>query len=553
MCVPWTLYWYIGRELLRLFLLTLVVLVWVMAFGIAVKPLSEGQLSVVDALVYISMGVVWMLQFATPFAAGFAGTLAYHRIAADNELIACTASGIGHRTILTPALFGGVVLTVVSLVIAHQAAPGIIRNMERMLRADIANAVVASIERGDTVQFDDVSIYADSAKHLPIDDAADPRPTARIGLFGMAATVSKSRHQPPDLLTARQAEIVFYQDGDDLVVSMGLIDAALRHEGNLTRIERWSPKDPMRLVSPVRDDPKFETWAGLRRVAADPDAYPVIRGIALELAEALGRWQISRQVHQRLQRFGMVSLVSPPSGDRPREEWTITAGGLEWVPPYPRILPAPGSDTVALRRHSADGHVQEYVGADISIEPKHIGQANERGAYFDVHMRGEISVTDTKTGVQTQRSDLDVTNLYLMDDPSRPFFQLTADELIEEARKEQYKGDQFIEPQRDALVDRIAFLRREVLSKHHERAAISISCLVMVSAGAVMAIRLRHGLPLVVHLWSFLPALGTVILISSGQQVMVARDVSAGIVVMWSGVTLLALLTLAVFSKIRRH
>ena len=64
------------RELLRRGLLTTGVLVTVIAFGAAIKPLSDDDLFGAGQIaLYIALAMVPMLQFAIPFAAGFAGTL----------------------------------------------------------------------------------------------------------------------------------------------------------------------------------------------------------------------------------------------------------------------------------------------------------------------------------------------------------------------------------------------------------------------------------------------------------------------------------------------
>ena len=67
---------YILTDLLRTVLLTTGVLVMVIAFGAAIKPLaSESLLTAGQTAKYILLAIVPMLQFALPFAAGFAGTM----------------------------------------------------------------------------------------------------------------------------------------------------------------------------------------------------------------------------------------------------------------------------------------------------------------------------------------------------------------------------------------------------------------------------------------------------------------------------------------------
>ncbi|MFG0251524.1 MAG: LptF/LptG family permease, partial [Phycisphaerales bacterium JB038] len=224
MRVPLELYLYIGRELLRLFLLTAFVLVWIIAFAAAVKPISEGQLSVSDTLRYLSLAVVPMVPFAAPFAAGFAATLSYHRLASDNELLACTASGVSPRTILAPVLVLGAVLAVGLMAVSHQLVPGVMRSMERMLQADVGTLLVTAINRGDGVRFEGLSIYAD--------EAISYGPNEEIGaydeieLLGMALADSTRAGEPPKVATARRATAQLFERPEGTLVVVTLVDAA---------------------------------------------------------------------------------------------------------------------------------------------------------------------------------------------------------------------------------------------------------------------------------------------------------------------------------------
>jgi lipopolysaccharide export LptBFGC system permease protein LptF len=95
-------------------------------------------------------------------------------------------------------------------------------------------------------------------------------------------------------------------------------------------------------------------------------------------------------------------------------------------------------------------------------------------------------------------------------------------------------------------------LFNEVMSKEHERYAMSVACLVMVLVGSVMAMRLRDALPLTVYLWAFFPALATVLAISGGQQLTHGNGL-IGLPVLWAGVAALGTLALAEFARLRKH
>ena len=91
-------------ELLRVLLFTTTVIVVVIAFGAAIKPLADSSLGSGSVVKYVALAMIPMLQFALPFSAGFAATLVLHRFAADNELVAMSTNGIRYRTIFAPVI-----------------------------------------------------------------------------------------------------------------------------------------------------------------------------------------------------------------------------------------------------------------------------------------------------------------------------------------------------------------------------------------------------------------------------------------------------------------
>ena len=79
--MPWILWRHLLAELLKVLVLTAAVIVVVVAFGAAIKPLADNSLGPGSVLKYVSLAMVPMLQFALPFAAGFAATIVVHRLA----------------------------------------------------------------------------------------------------------------------------------------------------------------------------------------------------------------------------------------------------------------------------------------------------------------------------------------------------------------------------------------------------------------------------------------------------------------------------------------
>src|SRR6201746_879626 len=89
-----TLFFYIFKDLLRIFMMTSGALAGIMSFGGLLRPLTREGLDagqVAQMLTYFGPA---MTTYSFPVAALFATAVVYGRLASDNELTACKASGM---------------------------------------------------------------------------------------------------------------------------------------------------------------------------------------------------------------------------------------------------------------------------------------------------------------------------------------------------------------------------------------------------------------------------------------------------------------------------
>src|SRR5215218_8247821 len=110
-----TLFWYLLKDLLRIFLLASATLAGIMSFGALLRPLTQHGLDAAQVGMILSYFSPAMTTYSLPIAALFATTIVYGRVSADNELTACRASGISHMSIALPALALGLFVALFSL------------------------------------------------------------------------------------------------------------------------------------------------------------------------------------------------------------------------------------------------------------------------------------------------------------------------------------------------------------------------------------------------------------------------------------------------------
>ena len=98
---------YIGKELLIVVLLTVVLLTSLMALCGLLRPLREHGLTATEMLKILVLLFPFFLIFTVPFAMMLSCCWVYGRLSADNELNACSSSGINiHSLLIVPLVLG---------------------------------------------------------------------------------------------------------------------------------------------------------------------------------------------------------------------------------------------------------------------------------------------------------------------------------------------------------------------------------------------------------------------------------------------------------------
>ncbi|MFG0256343.1 MAG: LptF/LptG family permease [Phycisphaerales bacterium JB043] len=545
----------LGIELIRQVVLSTIVLVLVITFAATLRPVAEGQIGAGDALRYMLYASVPMLQFALPFAAAFAATLTYHRFGSDNESQAASAGGIGYSSLLAPTLVLGVVLAVVLMTLSNVVIPQFTRSMRELVVKDLARTLVASLERGESVDMQGLIISADKTTPVP-ESERGPFITDRFILEGVIAVdVNETSGSLDADVTASLADILFYPgerdaNGDAVtLVSMELHNAVARQPGEGLAQNKSLQIGPWPLPTALSDDPDFYSSSGLRTLYASPDAIPAVDRTRRVLASSTSEYLAMRRAQDDADAMGSLGFT-----DELGQQFSFATRGL---------------------RSNANGRMEvlsEQAGSPLEITRKldsgavRIQHAERGWLRMDVDIaRGETTAqfelenVVTPGAQQGTRVRLVYDKLRLSSDPAPALFTLPAIELREEVESvissAPLADAQRVQGLRDAdasLAQRIDSTRREIVGVRHERLALPAACLLMTVLGGVMGLRLHESLPLSVYLWSFFPALFAVITISGGSNV--AKDTAGlGVALTWLGVLALVAITGVQYARLRRH
>lgn len=564
----WTLWRSISVEFWRLLLLTTAVLVATIAFAITVKPLADGKLSADQALKFMFFAIPPMLAYATPFAAGFAATIALHRMSSENEVTAVYASGISHKKFLIPSLVSGIMLGGIIFGLNDQVIPRFLKEMERMITQDFAKIFVGQLQNGESARIGNNEIHADFVQRVQPEPGSPV--TDQYALYGVAivkadqdgivsidGTARSAWIQVRPVWSLNEEDRARIGNDDATAVLMKFIDLTIDREGSPITVDPFTlPAFPIPRV--FKDDPKFMTGAEMVALKSDPDQMNFVESKRVDLAKGIASIEVLRDVRDRASNGESIELTSP-AGQRV----TILAGGFHAIDGVWNLLPSAATGTIEVLVTNPSGRTDRLRARDATLNPERertddplsASAATRPMLSFTLDLQGvEILGPDNITS--TEQSSTQYAGLRFDQDPLDELLAYPSYELLEQTEpyldETSPKYAQFLSMPAERLRLQIEDLDREIVSKQNERWAMSLAAFTMVLAGSVIALRLRDAQPLVVYMWSFFPALGTIIMIASGQEAIHDRGIVA-LPVIYVGVAALMAYTLLAYRKLAKH
>ncbi|MFI4861012.1 MAG: LptF/LptG family permease [Phycisphaerales bacterium JB063] len=561
--MPWTLYRYILRELLKVLVLTAVVLVTVMSFAAAVKPMQDGLLGPASLVKFVLFTMPTVLGFALPFAGAFSATLVFTRLVADNEVLACCAGGLSYRKVLMPTFGLGLVLTLSMLVLSNTVIPGFWKAARNTIEGDVLGVLVSQLNQNQPYVFRDegLVLYAQRAQQrVPTDTETVMGliPQQYIELQGVAfGQFDKNTGEVFNDTTASRAGVLLIRDEDSgrSYITLRLKDPMFYNArtGELRSDQAQFGQidsDPIYLPNPVEDKAVFFTLEELIDLWGHPDRYDRVREAKTNLAAAVERQEMR------------LALIEALSAGRPGEGFVLLRGGIRgdhYMLSAPRIT----QNGQGLQLDAADGlkvTIDRYNNAELSGVPE---------LRFEAEY-GEITITTSEFSGETEAEltllNVTVTDPILPDSanqkgrhefapmgwmgdllPGEPLETMSARDLGVLAKQERYSADVDVREGTNRLAYEIMKLTLSISAQAHTRAATAVACLLLIVLGAVLAIRMKGRIPLIVFFWSFLLAMLTLLMIYAGQNMATDLDPDllktgafnwqqvAGLGVLWGG------------------
>lgn len=563
----WTLWRAISIEFWRLLLLTTAVLVATIAFAITIKPVADGKLSPDQALRFMFYAIPPMLAYATPFAAGFAATIAIHRMSSENEVTAVYASGVSHKKFLVPSVVAGLMLGGAIYGLNDQVIPRFLKEMERMVTQDFAKIFVGSLQSGESARIGNNEIHADKVQRIEPERGSPV--TDQYALYGVAIVKADEQGVVSIDGTAKRAWIqvrpVWSLNAEDqarignddaTAVLMKFIDLTIDRDGSPITVDPFTlPAFPIPRV--FKDDPKFMTGAEMIALKSDPDQMNFVDHKRINLAKGIASIDVFRDIRDRAGKGESIELTSPIG-----QRVTILAGGFAASNETWTLLPDRVTGAIEIQIMDASGRIDRLRAASASLSPERARtndplstpEINKPTLSFVLDLEGVSILSDDNTS--TQQSSTQYTGLRFDSDPLDQLLTHPSLELLEVAQpyinESSTQYAEFLVKPAERLRLQIEDLHREILSKQHERWAMAIATFVMVLAGSIIALRLREAQALAVYMWSFFPALGTIVVIAGGQSAVHEKGAGA-LPFIYVGVLGLLIYTLVSYRKLAKH
>jgi lipopolysaccharide export LptBFGC system permease protein LptF len=555
-----TLFWYIFRDLLRIFIMAALTLAGIMSFGGLLRPMTQNGLDASQIGRMLAYFMPAMMTYSLPVAALFATTIVYGRLASDNELTACRAGGISYLSIASPAFMLGLIVAILSLAFLCFTVPIYTLKVEKVIYSNLARLVANKIEREHEINIparDPVTVYAQKAEVIP----TPPGEPSRVSLTAPMIILYEGDRQPGqpmvprEFWTAAQADAFLREGGPGQPNSLTVvINKGVRIPREVKGGFQGGVEDtqfgPIYLPSSFRENEKFMKIDELRQLYQDPSSS---RRVKTQVAA------FNHADQRTLFQLGIANLLQTPAG---------SAALLTESQAHDRYTLGPGVARMEWRDNMLVLHAADAKNPQLKFL-----QANDRGAGIgaqakEIRISAEPDNPNSRFAVTVELVDATIhtsgssTPRALF---SRSFYVPMSRALQEIDLR---SADHYLDgPNRDAPTferlkrEKILVLNR-VQGEMHSRASFAVSCLILVMVGCALGMMLRSGDFLSAFAASFVPALLSISLIIAGQQICenvpdniadFHNPLKTGLTLIWSGNIINLVLAGALLGRLQRQ
>jgi len=275
---------YILRDMSKALGLALAAVAGVVSFGLVLPTLQEYGLGPLNSLLYMVLVLPRAAYLALPLSAALAGSLVYGRLAAENELMACRASGVPRWSLFWPTLVLAMVTGAVTLVLGAWPLPESKYAAKVLAKADVERLLFSKLSTTGKIRVDDADfqmtvdrvagdmLYGPTLKYrgksgqtycyAPYGRATFDRAANRVRLALQEAVVVDEAHKVPLRGTHRvslQLPTALPRDEDEM--SLWHLMAAQHHPEITDRFQRLAAEASLEAKRQMRQTVRARVMA----------------------------------------------------------------------------------------------------------------------------------------------------------------------------------------------------------------------------------------------------------------------------------------------------
>jgi len=522
---------YVFRELCKVFFLASLALTLILSLGSVLRPIQDygiGPGQVADLLVYL---LPVTLMMVLPIAALFSAALTYGRLATDNEIDACKASGISPLTLIYPGFLLAVLVAIANLLLSFHVTPYFVRLADQSINANLRQIVFHHLLRS--------SFYRPRENRYAIyADYADPRTDSLYGVIVLKAGDTKI-----DQIIATEAARVSFNSADGLnevrITAHNTIQMGL---GSYSWLQLQTGSFALPFESPLADSISFKCIDDMKRIQTNLLAFGPIEKKARQVSAQAMTEFLADDIHRTLAAGRRYELAGPAQ--------TVQVAAAGVLLGSRRTIQLTGPVEIEEINRSAGRPSRRWQCAKARLNVE--GDTWTPGLsldVFDAHsvdMGGTLMVRYTVAGlIVPQPIAAKATAPPLLETLTSPGLMASLSGGPSPQLLQAITGLQL------QIGDTISRIKAEI----HSRLVFGIGCIPMILIGIGLGIIKRGGHLLSAFAISCIPAIILVVAIVSGKQ-LTKNPVSQGIVgpaIMWAGLGILWLLAFWIYRRLARH
>lgn len=532
-----TLHRYVFREVFKVFALAAVALTLMMSLGSILRPVQEYGVDPGQVIHLMGYFLPITLTFVLPMAALFATTLVYGRLAGDNELDACKASGISLLTLVYPGLALAIMVAIANLLLSFYVMPAFVHRAESSLKNDARQILFRNVQRRGYYPLPPdkrYKIYADNAdiknnilSGVVAAEGADDGGIKKI-IIAETAKITFNPHEKFNevRITAHNT----YQMGPDE-------DAGFSAEWLSLTAE---------FGSLLGDDIKFKKIDEMKQIRLDPMLFDPVAKLARKVYSQFTMELLAQQINKTI-----ASDANQP--------FRLYSG---------RQVVEFSAKSCAIRDEK-----RIQLADDVAITERPL-QDNSTGrtfrcqkAFLDIE-GDELSPTLTldirnanwqiAPGMENIIARHIVRGLVL---PAAVTDSFKSADILKEITPQATSAALHAEPSANLaglqkrLQKEISLTLAEIGAETHSRLVFGIGCITLIMIGIGLGIVLKDGHLLTAFAASAIPALALVACIMMGKNITKNPEstVLSGVMLMWTGLIALTLLGLEMYRRLLKH